>query len=77
MADEWCCKGTDPLCDGPQECASRAADEIERLRAALWLASEVALIEIADPADTSVDDVVLLFLEEAAQADKTKEADRG
>ncbi len=40
MADDWCCKGTDPSCDGPQECANRAAllleaqqTEIERLRA--------------------------------------------
>ena len=38
MDDDWCCKGTDPSCDGPQECANRAAllieaqqDEIERL----------------------------------------------
>ena len=39
MADDWCCKGTDPSCDGPQECANRAAllieaqqAEIERLQ---------------------------------------------
>ncbi len=40
MADDWCCKGTDPSCDGSQECVNRAAllieaqqAEIERLRA--------------------------------------------
>jgi hypothetical protein len=49
VADDWCCKGTDPSCDGPQECANRAAllieaqqAEIKRLRR--WKAEAIEVL---------------------------------
>jgi hypothetical protein len=70
VADDWCCKGTDPSCDGPQECANRAAllieaqhAEIKRLRVALAYAC--GILSTYYDETTHPEELMHRFIEEA------------